>query len=152
MTTGMGINQMTASHSNLPTREWSSSSTITETMIWPSSGTKIMTKNNSEFKKHPRLPDMCDLLILSVYPTIHSMEDIHILLTVSLYVLRIRRASRCKLLCFSKTETYQPTCLIDCLMRFDPSAWLQICTNSTPSAETCKPFSPVALLNITLLV
>jgi len=48
------------------------------------------------------------------------MEDIHILLTVSLYVLRIRQASRCKLLCFSKTETYQTTCLIDCLMCFDP--------------------------------
>src|ERR1700730_4161800 len=111
-----------------------------------------MTKNSSEFQKHPRLPDMCDLLILSVYPTIRSMEDKHISLTISLYVLRIGQAPCCKLLCLSKTETYQVTCLIACLMHLDPSVWPQICTNSTPSAETCIPFSPVALLNITLLV
>src|SRR5258706_5338444 len=80
-----------------------------------------MTKNSSEFQKHPRLPDMCDLLILSVYPTIRCMEDIHITLTISLYVLRIGQAPRCKLLCFSKTETYQVTCLIACLMHLDPS-------------------------------
>src|SRR5437667_8978327 len=67
-------------------------------MMWPSSGTKTMIRNSSEFIKHPRLPDIYALLIIKRrFLTTLSAVGTNAIVFSSLLILRAGYVLCCKL-------------------------------------------------------